>query len=234
MPDLRVMYEDYLDNEELRNELNKLKFNISLPSFSPCKRDILRRVIAYAEVYTTRSERDTDKGKQRFRTCQAIFDRINFPDILFLQYVIIQLEKIYDFRSILRDSVRPYAYAQRNKLLVPIIENLRITAVGLGVAALGTGNSKFGFIAAAMFVLSEDVAKYCILLDLKDYLIKRSLTLFNSNVTISRRNRTQNDIDVLTNFAASCQQAFMRFFGIAPSVSAPPPQVSNAIMPKKI
>jgi hypothetical protein len=151
----------------LLNTEFKTWINDPIAGVSKFKKEVLASVIAYIDKNEASTFRKWLTDKSRYTTCLEIFSKADLIDILFLQHVVNILESIGSNWTInlnsanagnssLRNTTLPIAKKHLATLMVPFVNEIQNSILGLGVTATTGSYYSFNSIlpVAATFTLA--------------------------------------------------------------------------------
>lgn len=140
--------------EEKSEALVHLEQRLGSERVSAVKAQVLRAVINFAKNNLVKAK-PLDYPAALYLTCNAIFDQVHLPDLLFLHSVIWCLNALRNDTSGLKKAVLPMAQNYKRPLMLPLVRQMEKASFGFGVSALFMRNVGFNLPAIAEFFTSE-------------------------------------------------------------------------------
>jgi len=174
---------------------------------SAVKTQVLRAMLHYARGNLLEESPFQDQASH-FVVCQAIFSRINLPDLFFLQEVINQLSLIRDETSVLKKTILSMALNYKRPLMLPLIRQMEKASLAFNIAVLFMQDPDLNVPRVAACFSSELTAEARV-----ERILNARLAWPAHPVPVYRSDEDFDEsIDFIANFADQTGRAALRFF----------------------
>lgn len=171
MPVPQVVFNENTSPENRILALRKLEEWADSPEVSPVKAAVLKAIIAFAKKnlipaglfdYAKRNlGLKTNTHPEHMSMCHAIFKNADLPDLLFMQYVIDQIninpEGNHDD---LNNSIKPLALKYKKSLMIRLVHQLRQASMGIVLTGFIVRQNVLMILGAVGFLLSGEIAEW--------------------------------------------------------------------------
>ncbi len=157
MPLPQVVFTQDSSMEARSLALCQLEQGLDSVGISAVKTQVLRVLINFAKKNMVEAG-PFDFKEQDFLSCNAIFNRANLPDLLFLQYVINRMSALRYDTSGLRKTVLQVAHNYQRPLLLPLVRQMEKATFSFSIAVLFMEGSNLNLPALADFFNLEATA----------------------------------------------------------------------------
>jgi hypothetical protein len=175
MPVPVIRFTKSMTPAERLQSLNKMRDWCQSPEANESKTTttVLIHIINYAAKHLAVTSRlqfmSVDQANDLdCQVCEGIFYHADLPELLFLQHVINQINKIPDDSHPMKDEILPIVKQNKNTLMIPIIQETRVACGGAVILSLW---SRFGWclIASLLAILcSEQITNLRVAQSLKN------------------------------------------------------------------